>query len=153
MELSKNLTLAEMTRSESAKRKKINNVPSKAIIENMKVLATNIFQPIRDHFDRPIHISSGYRSIQLNKSIGGSSSSQHCKGEAIDIDMDGTEVTNKEIFEFIKENLKFDQLIWEFGTKDNPDWVHVSYAANGRQRRQILKAKRKGKSTIYEVYS
>jgi hypothetical protein len=142
MNLSKNLTLQEMTRSETAKRKGIDNTPTAEEIENMKVLAEKIFQPIRDYFGVPIHISSGYRSKKLNKAIGGSSTSQHCKGEAIDIDMDGSDsgITNVQIFRYIKENLFFDQLIWEFGNNSNPSWVHVSYNTSGPQRRHILKA-------------
>ena len=142
MNLSKNLTLQEMTRSEMAKRKGIDNTPTNEEIENMKILAEKIFQPIRDHFGVPIHISSGYRSKKLNKAIGGSSTSQHCKGEAIDIDMDGSDsgITNVQIFRYIKENLFFDQLIWEFGNNSNPSWVHVSYNTSGPQRRHILKA-------------
>ncbi len=106
MNLSKNLTLFEMTRSETAKRKGIDNTPGAQEIENMKILAEKIFQPIREHFGVPIYISSGYRSKKLNKAIGGSSTSQHCKGEAIDIDMDGhSHVTNVQIFNYIKDNL------------------------------------------------
>jgi zinc D-Ala-D-Ala carboxypeptidase len=149
MQLSKNLALAEVTRSETAKRRGISNMPTPEHIENFKKLAENIFQPIRDHFGAPIHLSSGYRSAALNKAVGGSSSSQHCKGEAIDIDMDGTAITNKQIFDFIKANLNFDQLIWEFGTDANPDWVHVSYNSDGAQRKQILKAVKAGGATKY----
>ena len=152
MELSKNLTLAEVIRSESAKRKGISNMPTEAHIANFKLLAEKVFQPIRDHFGVPIHISSGYRSLALNKAIKGSSSSQHCSGEAIDIDMDGTAIKNAEIFNFIKDNLEFDQLIWEFGTDTNPDWVHVSYESTGKQRKQILKAKKAGGKTTYVPY-
>jgi zinc D-Ala-D-Ala carboxypeptidase len=99
--------------------------------------------------------SSGYRSAELNKAVGGALSSQHCSGEAIDIDMDGRPggVTNKMVFDFIKDNLNFDQLIWEFGTDATaPDWVHVSYESTGKQRKQILKAVRKGSATSYVPY-
>jgi len=148
MQLSKNLVLAEVMRSETAKRKGISNMPTPEHIENFKKLAENVFQPIRDHFGVPIYISSGYRSKALNKAIGGSLTSQHCQGEAIDIDMDGTSITNKQIFDFIKDNLVFDQMIWEFGTDKNPGWVHVSYESTGKQRKQILKAvKIKGKTS------
>lgn len=149
MQLSKNLSLAEVIRSETAKRRGISNMPTEEHIENFKKLAEKVFQPIRDHFGVPIHISSGYRSKALNTAIKGSSSSQHCKGEAIDIDMDATSITNKQIFDFIKQNLEFDQLIWEFGTNSNPDWVHVSYKSTGKQRKQILKAVKKGNATTY----
>jgi hypothetical protein len=152
MQLSKNLALAEVMRSETAKRRGISNMPTPEHIENFKKLAEKVFQPIREHFGVPIHISSGYRSSALNKAVGGSSSSQHCSGEAIDIDMDGTTVKNADIFNFIKDNLNFDQLIWEFGTNDNPDWVHVSYESTGKQRKQILKAIKSGKGTSYVPY-
>jgi hypothetical protein len=102
----------------------------------------------------PIHISSGYRSKALNTAIGGSLTSQHCSGEAIDIDMDGSanKVTNKMVFDFIKSHLNFDQLIWEFGTKDAPDWVHVSFESNGKQRKQVLRAVRQGGKPTYAPY-
>lgn len=152
MQLSKNLSLSEMIRSESAKRKNMSNMPSDVHLANMKKLATNVFQPIREHFNQPIHISSGYRSLALNKAIKGAATSQHCSGEAIDIDMDGTSITNAQIFNYIKDNLVFDQLIWEFGTDKNPDWVHVSYESNGEQRKQILKAIKKNGKTSYINY-
>lgn len=152
MQLSKNLSLAEVIRSETAKRRGVSNMPTDAHIANFKLLAEKVFQPIRDHFGVPIHISSGYRSAALNKAIGGAASSQHCTGEAIDIDMDGTSVTNAQIFNYIKDNLEFDQLIWEFGTDSNPDWVHVSYESTGKQRKQILKAVKSGGATKYLPY-
>jgi hypothetical protein len=152
MQLSQNLSLPEMLRSESAKRNGITNKPTAEHIENMKALATNIFQPIRDHFKVAIHISSGYRSKELNKAIGGSQTSQHSKGEAMDIDMDGTAITNRQIFLFIKDNLDFDQLIWEFGTKANPDWVHVSFKSKGTNRKQVLMAKRIAGKVTYLNY-
>jgi zinc D-Ala-D-Ala carboxypeptidase len=151
MKLSKNLDLVEVTRSVEAKRRGINNNPSPVHLSNLKLLAENVFQPIREHFNTPIHISSGYRSQILNHAIGGASKSQHCSGEAIDIDMDGTNITNKQIFDFIKNNLDFDQLIFEFGTATNPDWVHVSYS-NVRNRKQVLRAKRIGVKTYYSNY-
>ena len=114
MKLSEHLSLSEVTRSESAKRKGISNMPTEAHIANFKLLAENIFEPIRHHFRCPIIISSGYRSKELNAAIGGSLTSQHCQGEAIDIDMDGTPngVTNRMVFDYIKDNLVFDQLIY-----------------------------------------
>jgi NADH dehydrogenase FAD-containing subunit len=148
MQLSKNLSLAEVLRSESAKRNGISNTPTKEHLANLTSIALNVFQPIRDHFLVPIHISSGYRSLALNKAVGGSNTSQHSKGQALDIDMDGTKITNKQIFDFIKDNIEFDQLIWEFGTDKNPDWVHVSYA-KGKNRKQILKAVRRNGKTSY----
>ena len=154
MKISEHLDLSEVTRSESAKRKGISNEPTAEHLENFKKLAENIFEPIRNHFNVPIHISSGYRSKALNTSIGGSLTSQHCSGEAIDIDMDGSSngVTNKMVFDFIKANLNFDQMIWEFGNSNNPDWVHVSYESTGKQRKQILKATKVGGATKYSPY-
>lgn len=152
MQLSKHFELAEFTRSSTAKRAGISNMPTDAHLENIKLLCEKILEPIRVHFARPIILSSGYRSPALNRAVGGSSSSQHCSGEAADIDMDGTNVTNAQIFNYIKDNLEFDQLIWEFGTDSNPDWVHVSYESNGRQRKQILRAVKKNGSTSYISY-
>lgn len=154
MRLSEHLSLAEVIKSETAKRRGVSNMPTEAHLANFKLLAEKVFEPIRNHFGSPIHISSGYRSKALNEAIGGASSSQHCTGEAIDIDMDGSAdgITNKMVFDYIKENLQFDQLIWEFGTSSNPDWVHVSYESNGRQRNQILKAVKKAGATSYLPY-
>ncbi len=154
MKLSEHLDLSEVIRSESAKRNGISNMPTPLHIENFKILAEKVFEPIRMNFRCPIHISSGYRSAELNKCIGGSATSQHCSGEAIDIDMDGSPngVTNKMVFDFIKDNLEFDQLIWEFGTKENADWVHVSYESTGKQRKQILRAVKSNGKTTYEPY-
>lgn len=154
MKLSEHLDLSEVTRSDMAKRKGISNMPTPEHLENFKKLAENIFEPIRKHFGVPILISSGYRSKALNTAIGGSLTSQHCSGEAIDIDMDGSSngVTNKMVFDYIKSNLNFDQLIWEFGTKDAPDWVHVSYESTGKQRKQILRAVKSGGKTTYQPY-
>jgi hypothetical protein len=152
MQISKHLSLGEVSRSETAKRRGISNTPSGEHLENFKKLAENIFEPIREHFGVPIHISSGYRSKELNSAIGGSLSSQHCQGEAIDIDMDGTSITNAQIFNYIKDNLNFDQLIWEFGSASNPDWVHVSYESTGKQRKQILKAVKSGGKTSYSPF-
>jgi hypothetical protein len=152
MQLSKNLSLAEMTISYEAKRRGIINTPTEDHLANMKKLSENVFQPIREHFKSPIRISSGYRSLALNKAIKGAATSQHCSGEAMDIDMDGTSITNAQIFNYIKDNLVFDQLIWEFGTDKNPDWVHVSYESNGKQRKQILKAIRKNGKPSYINY-
>lgn len=154
MKLSEHLDLSEVTRSESAKRKGISNIPTEAHIANFKLLAEKIFEPIRNYFRCPIIISSGYRSKELNASIGGSATSQHCSGEAIDIDMDGTPngVTNRMVFDYIKDNLSFDQLIYEFGDSNNPDWVHVSYESTGEQRKQVLRASRSGGKTVYNKY-
>ena len=150
MKISPNLSLAEITRSDTAKRHGIDNTPTAEHLENFKLLADKVFEPIREHFKTPIFISSGYRSKALNSFIKGSLSSQHCTGQAIDIDMDGSngEVTNRMVFDFIKNKLDFDQLIWEMGTDFNPDWVHVSYV-KGKNRKQKLKAVRSGGKTSY----
>lgn len=150
MKISPNLNLAEITRSDTAKRHGIDNTPTTEHLENFKLLADKVFEPIREHFKTPIFLSSGYRSKQLNAFIKGSTSSQHCTGQAIDIDMDGSngEVTNRMVFDFIKNKLDFDQLIWEFGTDFNPDWVHVSYV-KGKNRKQKLKAIRTNGKTTY----
>jgi hypothetical protein len=141
MNLSKNLTLFEMIRSDMAKRKGVSNQPTPEHIKNMIILAEKIFQPIREHFGVPIYITSGYRSAALNKKIGGSKTSQHLTGEAMDIDMDGhSHITNVQVFKYIRDNLFFDQLIWEYGNNSNPDWVHVSFNTSGPQRGHILKA-------------
>ena len=155
MKLSEHLDLSEVTRSESAKRNGISNMPTAEHIANFKLLAEKIFEPIRNHFRVPIIISSGYRSKELNASLKGASlTSQHCQGEAIDIDMDGSTngVTNRMVFDYIKDNLNFDQLIYEFGDANNPDWVHVSYESTGKQRKQILRATRSGGKTVYSNY-
>ena len=150
MQISKHLSLAEVSRSETAKRRGINNTPSGEHLANFKLLAENIFEPIREHFGVPIHISSGYRSKELNSAINGSLTSQHCEGQAIDIDMDSSTngVTNKMVFDFIKDNLNFDQLINEF----NYSWVHVSFDSSGKQRKQILNAIKSGGKTSYVPY-
>jgi hypothetical protein len=152
MKISTHLNLAEVTRSDSAKRHGIDNTPTAEHLENFKLLAEKVFEPIRLHFKTPIFISSGYRSKALNDFIKGSLSSQHCKGQAIDIDMDGSKggVTNKMVFDFIVSRLDFDQIIWEFGTDSNPDWVHVSYVKTGN-RKQKLKAVRVGGKTVYQT--
>ena len=146
MMLSKNFSLAEMTRSTTAQKKRIENVPNAAQIEFLRELCEKVLQPVRDEFG-PIHISSGYRSPKLNVAIGGSSSSQHCalRGAAADVDMGDK---NKDIFNFIKDELIFDQLIWEFGDEQNPSWVHVSYHY-GHNRKQILKAVKVNGKTRY----
>ncbi len=152
MNLSKNLTLAEVTKSATAKRRGISNDPTIEHLENLKALAENVFQPIRDYFAVPVTISSGYRSLELNKAIGGSLVSQHCKGEAIDIDCSPhSGLSNREVFDYIREHLTFDQLIYEFGNDSDPDWVHVSYKRSGRNRGEVLRAFRIGGKTRYKT--
>ena len=155
MKLSQHLNLSEVTNSPSAKKLKIDNTPTPEHIENFKKLAENIFEPIRKHFGVPIYISSGYRSAALNKTTKGSSStSQHVTGEAFDLDQDGkgNGITNKQVFDYIKANLNFDQLIAEFPVNGNPAWVHVSYESTGKQRKQILVAKKVKGATSYTPY-
>jgi hypothetical protein len=154
MKLSEHLDLSEVIRSESAKRNGISNMPTAEHINNFKLLADKVFEPIRQNFRCPIYISSGYRSKELNAAIGGSATSQHCSGEAIDIDMDGTPngVTNADVFIFIKENLEFDQLIAEFPVSGQPAWVHVSYESSGKQRKQVLVARKINGKTVYTPY-
>jgi hypothetical protein len=155
MKLSEHLNLSEVTKSDTAKRLGIDNNPTPEHLANLKLIAENIFEPIRKHFGKPIFLSSGYRSKALNSAVPGSSStSQHCSGEALDLDQDGkqTGVTNKMVFDYIKNNLNFDQLIWEFGTDSNPDWVHVSWESTGKQRKMILKATRVNGKPVYSPW-
>ena len=147
--LSKNLTLAEVTKSNTAKRLGISNSPTAEHLENLKEVAENVFQKIRDYFGCPIYVSSGYRSNRLNKAVKGSSTSDHCKGMALDLDADVFgQVTNAEIFHYIKNNLEFKQLIWEFGNEDQPDWVHVSYDPKNNKK-TVLKALKGGGYSNY----
>ena len=154
MKLSKYVSLAEVTRSDMAKRKGIDNSPTAEHLENLKVICEEVFDKVREYFGVPIFISSGYRSAVLNKAIGGSSTSDHNNGRALDLDQDGhgNGVTNADVFNFIKDNLEFDQLIWEFGTDKNPDWVHVGYR-KGENRKQVLEAHRDAQGkTKYKPY-
>jgi len=147
--LSKNLSLVEATKSATAIKHGIANEPTPEHLQNLKDIAENVFQPIRDHFSMPIAVSSGYRSNALNELIGGSKRSQHSKGQALDLDADVYGgVTNREIFIYIKENLDYDQLIYEFGTDEEPAWVHVSYKGRGN-RREVLKAYKDNGMTKY----
>lgn len=147
MKLTENFTLQEMIHSNTAIAKGIVNIPDENQINFIRELCINLLQPIRDYFGSPIKISSGFRSPRLNVAIGGSTSSQHCalRGAAADIQMDEM---NVEIFNYIKDKLIFDQLIWEFGNDENPDWVHVSFY-KGKNRKQILKAIKVNGKTKY----
>ena len=143
MQLSKNLSLAEVTKSATATRLGIKNEPDAWEIENLRAIAECVFQPMRDSFKCPIYVSSGFRSKLLNEAIGGSVRSQHIQGRALDLDADVFGVcTNADIFRYILNNLEFDQLIWEYGTEDNPDWVHVSFVRDGVNRGRCLRARR-----------
>ena len=148
MKVSDNITYKEALRSNTAKRLGIENVPDEFTFETMQITAEHVFEPVRKHFNEPIYISSFYRCEELNKAIGGSSKSQHCKGEAIDIDDVYSKATNADFFNYIKDKLEFDQLIWEFGDDESPDWVHVSYNL-GNNRMRILKAIKENGRTKY----
>lgn len=155
MKLSKNLSLREATRSKTAARLGLKNEPDTPQITNLKLLAEHVFQPLRDNFGVPIYVSSGYRSPKLNSAIGGSNTSQHCQGRALDLDADVFgEISNADIFHYIKECLDFDQLIWEFGDDSNPDWVHVSYNSPTENRGRVMKAYRDPKypGTTYKLW-
>ena len=150
--VSKNITYKEATHSTTAKRLGIDNTPNAEQFSNMVYVAENVFQPIREHFGTPIYVSSFFRSEGLNKAIKGSINSTHKKGEAMDLDADVYGgVTNAQIFNYIKDNLEFDQLIWEFGTDEEPAWVHVSLSKRNN-RNQILRAYKVDGKTKYEIY-
>ena len=150
--ISKNISYKEATYSNTAKRLGIDNTPNEEQLENMKHVAENIFQPVREHFNVPIYISSFFRNDALNQAVNGSINSTHKKGEAMDLDADVYgKITNAEIFNYIKDNLEFDQLIWEFGDDKNPAWVHVSLSKRNN-RNQILVAKKVDGKTVYELY-
>jgi hypothetical protein len=152
MKLTAHFDLAEFTRSESAKREGLDNTPTPEHLENIKILCEKVLEPIRLRFGS-INISSGYRGKLLNHFIGGAVNSDHCVGRAADIDMDdiGTGVTNTEIFNYIKDNLDYDQLIWEFGDKVKPDWVHVGYRL-GANRKETLRATKVNGKSHYAPY-
>ena len=150
--VSKNISYKEATHSTTAKRLGIDNTPNAEQFSSMVYVAENVFQPIREHFGTPIYVSSFFRSEGLNKAIKGSINSTHKKGEAMDLDADVYGgVTNAQIFNYIKDNLEFDQLIWEFGTDDEPAWVHVSLSKRNN-RNQILRAYKVDGKTKYEIY-
>ena len=147
MKLSKNFDLADFTRSEVARKKGISNIPSDEHAENLIALCENVLEPIVENLKIQFTITSGYRSSELNKEIGGSANSQHSRGQAVDID---SPKKNKEIFDYIKDNLKFDQLIWEFGNDLHPDWIHVSYSKE-KNRGQVLRVRKVKGKTQYSV--
>jgi zinc D-Ala-D-Ala carboxypeptidase len=135
----------------TAKRLGLDNVPGQFLLGNMKELAEQVFEPLREWVGGPIRINSFYRSKVLNKAIGGSTTSQHCKGQAVDIDDTNCKKTNAEMYAWIKENLNFDQMIWEFGDDKNPNWVHISYVNEIDNRNRCLKAYKEGGKTKYMV--
>jgi len=150
MKLTENFSLGELTKSQTAERKGIDNSPSTEHQENLKSLCEMILQPIRDHFGQVVSVSSGYRSPELCVAIGSSTKSQHAKGEASDFEIFG--ISNKELADYINENLDYDQLIleyWKGEDEPNSGWVHCSYT-NGNNRKQYLRAYKENGSTKYE---
>ncbi len=157
--ISKNISYKEATYSATATKHKIKNVPTEAHLKNMKTIAEKVFQPLREWCEHPIRINSFYRSPELceHPAINSSSRSQHTKGQAIDITTMGDK-TNRELFEWIKENLDYDQMIWELGGDPNkegtsPRWIHISYVSKKANRNRTLQAKAKGSQITYYVMS
>ena len=149
MKLTENLSLAEVTKSATAIRMNIANTPSATHLIALKEVSKNIFQPCREHFGKPLAVTSGYRSEALNEAINGSKTSQHSKAEALDLDADVFGgFSNAELFNYIKNHLDFDQLIWEFGNNNNPAWVHCSYKTRGN-RNEVLIAIKTNNQTTY----
>jgi len=149
--ISKHISYKEGVHSNTATRRGIKNIPDNEQLKNMETIAGEVFEPLRAWVGGPIKINSFFRCPDLNTAIGGSSRSQHCKGQAIDIDDTFGRATNAEMYHFIKEHLDFDQLIWEFGDDDNPDWVHVSYVSGEKNRSRCLKAYRENNKTKYKI--
>jgi|TARA_R100001463_G_scaffold70130_2_gene123693 hypothetical protein len=149
--ISKHISDKEAVYSNTAIRRGIENTPSEEQLSNMRLLADNIFEPLRVYVGGPIKINSFFRSEELNQAIGGSTTSQHCKGQAIDIDDTFGKMTNAQMYYWIKDNLDFDQMIWEFGDDNNPNWVHVSYVSEKENRNRCLLAYKEGKKTKYKV--
>ena len=151
MKISNHITYAEAIHSNTSKRRGIDNTPSQTQVEAMKLLAEKVFEPLREWVGGPIKVNSFFRSEALNEAIGGSGTSQHCKGQAIDIDDVYGRKSNAEMYNWIKENLDFDQMIWEFGTDMQPNWVHVSYVSEEKNRNKCLKAYKEHSRTKYKV--
>ena len=150
MSLSANFSLEELTKSQTATRKGIDNTPTPEHQDNLKSLCTHVLQPIRDHFDRVVTVSSGYRSPELCTAIGSKITSQHAKGQAADFEIFG--VSNKELADYINQNLDYDQLILEYWKESDPNsgWVHCSFKTEGN-RKQYLKAyKDENNKTCYQ---
>jgi hypothetical protein len=149
--LSQHFSLKEMTRSETATRKGIDNTPNATHLANLQLLCQNILEPVRNHFKKPIQINSAYRGPKLNAAVGGSAKSQHCNGEAVDFEIDG--MSNYELAKWVAQNLNFDQIILEFyDPKEGPNsgWVHCSYSSSGKQRKSILTATKVKGKTVYK---
>ena len=160
MKLSKNFNLSEFTKSNTASRLGLSNIPTSDHVANLRILCDNVLQPLREGLGHSVNVSSGYRGEQLNGAIGGSKTSDHCFGKAADLDNDkyngfseSRKFDNTAIFHYIKHNLDFDQLIWEFGDSMRPAWVHVSFRSKGDNRKQVLKAyKDDNNKTQYDLY-
>ena len=151
MKISDHITLAEALHSNTAKRNGIDNIPNEEQTNNMIMLAEKIFEPLRLWVGGAIKINSFFRSEELNKALGGASSSQHCKGMAMDIDDVYGHKTNKEMFDWIRSHCNFDQIIWEFGNDDNPSWIHVSYIDVSKNRNRVLLAEKEFGKTVYKI--
>ena len=149
--ISEHISKKEGVYSITATRLGINNTPGDDQLHFMEIIAEKVFEPLRKWVGGPIKINSFYRCPELNTAIGGSSTSQHCKGQAMDIDDTFGRATNSEMYHWIKENLDFDQMIWEFGDDDNPAWVHISYVSPEKNRNRCLKAYKENKKTKYKV--
>ena len=153
MKISNHITHAEAIHSNTAKRKSIDNTPSQVQVDAMKLLAEKVFEPLRKWVGGPIKVNSFFRSVALNEAIGGVSSSQHCKGQAIDIDDVYGYKTNADMYHWIQMNLSYDQMIWEFGTDMQPNWIHISYVSEEENRNRCLKAYKENSKTKYKVIS
>jgi len=152
LKISDHITYAEATKSQVAVRYNLKNVPNQEQLENMTLTAEKIFEPVREFFNYPIAVTSFFRAPAVNAAAGGARNSQHSTGQAMDIDADVLgKITNKQVFDYIRENLEFDQLIWEFGDENQPDWVHVSYN-KVVNRRQILRSLKQNYKTIYTSF-
>ncbi len=149
--ISKHISLHEGVYSRTAERLGLENNPTDDHLLNMIEIAEKVFEPLRIHVGGPIKINSFYRGPELNKAIGGSSKSQHCHGQAIDIDDTFGHASNAEMYNWIKANLDYDQMIWEFGTDQNPNWVHISYVSPEKNRNRCLKAYKDNGKTKYMV--
>ena len=153
MKISDHISYAEAIHSNTAKRRGIDNTPNEVQVLSMKLLADKIFEPLREWVGGPIKVNSFFRSTALNEAIGGAASSQHCKGQAIDIDDVYGRKTNADMYHWIQTNLDYDQMIWEFGTDMQPNWIHVSYVSEEKNRNKCLKAYKEHGRTKYKVIS
>lgn len=151
MKISKHISYKEAIKSNTALRLNLDNTPGDYEVSNMVGIATHLFEPLREYVGGPIKINSMFRSVDLNRAIGGSKSSQHCQGRAIDLDDTFGYKTNADMFNYIKNNLNFDQMIWEFGNDKNPAWVHVSYVSGDQNRNRILIAEKVNGKTNYRI--